>query len=59
MIKSKKDDIIEKLGEDNTSRIRKEAAIAKAKADKEIAISQAQAMKEANDEKVKAEREIA
>lgn len=53
------DGIIEKLGEDNTSRIRKEAAIAKAKADKEIAISQAQAMKEANDEKVKAEREIA
>lgn len=53
------DGIIDKLGEDNTSKIRKEAAIAKAKADKEIAIAQAQAMKEANDEKVKAEREIA
>lgn len=53
------DGIIEKLGEDNTSKIRKEAAIAKARADKEIAIAQAQAMKEANDEKVKAEREIA
>lgn len=53
------DDIIEKLGEDNTSRIRKEAAIAKANADKEIAIAQARAAKEANDAKVQSEREIA
>lgn len=53
------DDIIERLGEDNTSRIRKEAAIAKANANKEIAIAEARAAKEANDAEVLAQREIA
>lgn len=51
--------VIQDLGEENKSKIRKDAAIAKAEADKEIQIAQARAKKEANDIKVLSEREIA
>ena len=51
--------VIEDLGIDNISKIKKGAAIAKAQADRDIAISQAQAAKEANDAKVQSEMEIA
>ena len=51
--------VIEDLGIDNISQIKKGAAIAKAQADRDIAISQAQAAKEANDAKVQADMEIA
>lgn len=51
--------LIEGLGADNTAAIRKNAAITKANADKEIAIAQSKADKEANDAKVAAETEIA
>ena len=47
--------VIEDLGIDNISKIKKGAAIAKAQADRDIAISQAQAAKEANDAKVQAD----
>ena len=50
--------VIENLGVDNISQISKTAAIAKANADKEVAIAQAKAMKEANDAKVAAQAEI-
>ena len=45
--------VIEDLGIDNISQIKKGAAIAKAQADRDIAISQAQAAKEANDARVR------
>lgn len=51
--------VIEDLGIDNISQIKKKAAIAKAEADKEIAIAKASADKQANDAKINAEREIA
>ena len=51
--------LIENLGIDNTTKIQKKAAIAKAEAEKEIEIAKAQAKKEANDAKVLAETEIA
>ena len=51
--------VIEDLGIDNISQIKKGAAIAKAQADRDIAISQAQAAKEANDAKVQSQMEIA
>ena len=51
--------LIKDLGADNTAKIRKNASIAKALADKEVAIKQAEAKKEANDAQVKAELEIA
>ena len=51
--------VIEDLGIDNISKIKKGAAIAKAQADRDIAISQAQAAKEANDAKVQSQMEIA
>ena len=41
------------------SRIKKDAAIAKAEADRDVAIAQARAEKEANDAKVQADMEIA
>ena len=50
--------VIENLGVDNISQISKTAAIAKANADKEVAIAQAAAAKEANDAKVMAQTEI-
>lgn len=51
--------LIENLGADNTARIRKDASIAKALADRDVAIAQAQAAKEANDAKVASDLEIA
>ena len=56
---SDQNNVIEDLGIDNISKIKKSAAIAKAQAERDIAISQAQAAKEANDAKVQSEMEIA
>lgn len=51
--------LINDLGADNTAKIRKDASIAKALADRDVAVKQAEAAKEANDAKVNAELEIA
>ena len=51
--------LISDLGMDNTSRIKKDAAIAKAQADRDVAIAQAEADKAANDARVAAQSEIA
>lgn len=51
--------VIDDLGIDNISQIKKKAAIAKAQADKEIEVARAQADKEANDARVKADKDIA
>lgn len=51
--------VIEDLGIDNISQIKKKAAIAKAEADKEIAVAKAEADREANDAKINSDREIA
>lgn len=51
--------VIEDLGIDNISQIKKNAAIAKAQANKEIAVAQAEADKQANEARVNAESEIA
>lgn len=51
--------VIDDLGIDNISQIKKDAAIAKANADKEVEIARAHASKEANDAKVQSETEIA
>lgn len=51
--------VIDDLGIDNISQIKKKAAIAKAEADKEIAVAKAEADRQANDARVNAEREIA
>lgn len=51
--------LIKDLGADNTARIKKDAAIAKAGADKEVAIAQAQAESESNEAQVAAQTEIA
>ena len=51
--------LIEDMGMDNTSKIKKEAAIAKAEADRDIAIAQAEADKQSNDAMVKAQAVIA
>lgn len=51
--------VIDDLGIDNISQIKKKAAIAKAEAEKEIAVAKADADRQANDAKVNAEREIA
>lgn len=51
--------VIDDLGIDNISQIKKKAAIAKADADKEIAIAKASADKQANDARINSEREIA
>ena len=51
--------VIEDLGIDNISQIKKGAAVAKAQAERDIAIAQAQASKEANDARVQADMEIA
>lgn len=52
-------DLIPALGQDNMAAIQKNASIAKANADRDVAIAQAEAKKEANDAHVKAEQEIA
>lgn len=54
-----KNGLIEDMGMDNTAKIKKDAAIAKAQADRDVAIAQAQADKEANDAKVTSQTEIA
>ena len=51
--------VIEDLGIDNISQIKKGAAVAKAQAERDIAIAQAQAAKEANDAQVQSDMEIA
>ncbi len=51
--------VIDDLGIDNISQIKKKAAIAKAEADKEIAVAKADADQQANDAKINAERQIA
>lgn len=51
--------LIEDMGMDNTSKIKKDAAIAKAEAERDIAISRAEANKEANDARVASETAIA
>lgn len=51
-------DVINNLGIDNISQIKKDAAIAKANANKEVAIAQSVADREANDARVHAESEI-
>lgn len=51
--------LIKDLGADNTYKIRKNAAITKAQAERDINIAQATADKEANDARVKADTEIA
>ena len=51
--------VIDDLGIDNISQIKKKAAIAKAEANKEIAIANSEAERQANEARVNAEREIA
>ena len=51
--------VIENLGVDKTSAIRKAAAISKANAERDISVAQSQAKKDANDAAVAAELEIA
>lgn len=51
-------DLIPALGQDNMAAIQKNASIAKANADRDVAIAQAQARKEANDAAVMSETEI-
>ncbi len=51
--------VIEDMGIDNTAKIKKNAAIVKAQAERDVAIEQAKADKEANDAKVEANLEIA
>ena len=50
--------VIDNLGVDNTEQIRKAAAIAKAQAQRDVAIQQAQAQQEANDAQVASELAI-
>lgn len=52
-------DLIPALGQDNMAAIQKNASIAKANADRDVAIAQAEANKQANDARVKADTEIA
>lgn len=52
-------DLITALGQDNMSQIQKDASIAKAQAERDIAIAEAEARKLANDAKVSSDTEIA
>lgn len=52
-------DVITNLGIDNVEQIRKDAAIAKSNAQREIAVAEAENAKTSNDARVKAEEEIA
>lgn len=54
-----KNDVITNLGIDNVEQIRKDAAIAKSNAEREIAVAKAANEREANDARVAAEEEIA
>lgn len=51
--------LINTLGVDNMAQIQKDAAVSKAKANKEVAIAEAEAARAANDAKVQADTEIA
>lgn len=51
--------LIKDMGMDNTSKIKKDAAIAKAESERDIAVAEAEAKKIANDARVRAESEIA
>ena len=51
--------LISDLGMDNTAKIKKNAAIAKANADKDVAVAQAEAAKIANDAKIASDTQIA
>lgn len=51
--------LITALGQDNMSKIQKDASIAKAQADRDVKIAEAEAQRQANDARVSAEREIA
>ena len=51
--------LINSLGQDNMSKIQKDAAIAKAEAERDVAIARAQASKASNDAKVEADMQIA
>lgn len=52
-------ELINALGQDNMSKIQKDAAIAKAEADRDVSIAQAAAEREANEARVRASTEIA
>jgi flotillin len=54
-----RDGLIQGLGADNTFKIKKEAAITKANAQRDIEIAQSKAQKESNDVRVQTETEIA
>lgn len=54
---SDQNNVIEDLGIDNISQIKKGAAVAKAQADRDVAIAQAQAAKESNDAEVQSQME--
>ena len=56
---SDENNVIDNLGIDNVEQIRKNAAIAKSDAQREIAIAEAENTKQSNDAKVKAAEEIA
>ena len=56
---SDRNNLIEDMGMDNTSKIKKDAAIAKAESERDVAIAEAQAKKAANDARVEAETQIA
>lgn len=51
--------VIDNLGIDNISKIQKDASIAKANAERDVAVAQAEADKQANDAKIAASLEIA
>lgn len=54
-----RNNLIEDMGMDNTSKIKKDAAIAKAESERDIAIAEAAAKKTANDARVESETQIA
>ncbi|WP_083258482.1 flotillin family protein [Cellulosilyticum sp. I15G10I2] len=56
---SDKNGIIEDLGIDNTTKIKKNAAIVRAESERDVNMAQAMADKESNDAKVSADQEIA
>lgn len=51
--------LINSLGQDNMSKIQKDAAVAKAEADRDIAIARAHAKKQSNDAEVESDMQIA
>ena len=54
-----RNNLIEDMGMDNTSKIKKDAAIAKAESERDIAIAESAAQKAANDARVESETQIA